>query len=118
MKVIIAGGRDINLSKDEIQKIVDESGFEVTHLIEGDANGIDNSGKNWAINTNTDLTTIKADWNKHGRAAGPIRNREMAEMGGALILIWDGKSKGSASMLREAKRADLLIHEEVIDVPN
>ena len=31
------------------------------------------------------------DWNKHGRAAGPIRNKQMAEYGDALLIIWDGE---------------------------
>lgn len=53
--------------------------------------------------------THKADWDAHGKAAGPIRNRKMAQEADALLLLWDGKSKGSASMLAEAKRTGLQI---------
>jgi hypothetical protein len=45
-----------------------------------------------------------AKWDKYGKAAGPLRNREMAAYADALILVWDGKSRGSANMLAEAKR--------------
>jgi hypothetical protein len=44
-----------------------------------------------------------ADWDKHGRAAGPIRNREMAEAGASQCLaFWDGKSTGTLDMIKQA----------------
>lgn len=46
----------------------------------------------------TKCTVFDADWNKHGKAAGPIRNKQMADYADVLILIWDGKSKGSTNM--------------------
>ena len=53
------------------------------------------------------------------RAAGPIRNRWMAEWaalepGGVLVLVWDGRSPGSASMKREAQATGLRIFERVV----
>lgn len=54
-----------------------------------------------------------ADWTV-GRRAGPERNARMAAAGEALVLVWTGQSKGSASMLREAQRRDLKIVEHVI----
>jgi len=50
----------------------------------------------------------KADWNKHGRAAGPIRNQEMVDsvidVGIAFIL---GESRGTRDCLRRAKKAGI-----------
>jgi hypothetical protein len=43
-----------------------------------------------------------ADWNKHGKAAGMIRNREMGLMATHLIVFWDGRSKGTRNMLEFA----------------
>lgn len=44
------------------------------------------------------IKEFPADWDTHGRAAGPIRNRQMAEYADQLLLIWDGKSPGSHNM--------------------
>lgn len=54
-----------------------------------------------------------ADWTV-GRRAGPERNARMAAAGEALVLVWTGASKGSASMLREARREGLQIVEHII----
>ena len=54
-----------------------------------------------------------ADWTV-GRRAGPERNARMARAGEALVLVWTGTSKGSASMLREARREGLQIVEHII----
>lgn len=46
-----------------------------------------------------------ADWERHGKAAGPIRNEEMAQAGAALcIVFWDGKvsHSGTMDMVRRA----------------
>ena len=50
-----------------------------------------------------------ADWNRLGRAAGPIRNEEMAEVSDALIAFWDGKSRGTKSMIEIARRKGLQV---------
>ena len=60
------------------------------------------------------MKAFPADWQKHGRKAGPLRNMEMAINADALVLVWDGKSAGSASMKREAERAGLLIFELIV----
>ena len=50
-----------------------------------------------------------ADWDKHGKAAGPIRNAEMAEVADALIAFWDGQSRGTANMISLAKSKGLSV---------
>jgi hypothetical protein len=49
---------------------------------------------------------------KHGRSAGPKRNRKMAEYSDALLLIWDGESPGSSSM----KKAMIALGKPVFEV--
>ena len=41
---------------------------------------------------------------KYGRCAGLIRNKEMAEVGDYIICFWDGKSRGTKSMIYIANR--------------
>jgi hypothetical protein len=59
---------------------------------------------------------MPADWKTHGRAAGPIRNRAMAEYADALIAIYrKGKlTPGTRNMISEARKRGLKIYEHVI----
>lgn len=50
------------------------------------------------------VVEFPADCKLHRKAAGPIRNEQMAQYADALILVWDGKSAGSSSMLGLARR--------------
>ena len=51
-----------------------------------------------------------ANWDTFGKAAGYIRNEEMAQIGDALIAVWDGKSKGTRNMISIAKRHGIKVH--------
>jgi hypothetical protein len=51
-----------------------------------------------------------ADWDRHGRAAGPIRNGEMVALGAEFVLavhrdLW--RSKGTLDCVRQALAAGL-----------
>lgn len=46
-----------------------------------------------------DPKVFEADWNKHGKAAGPIRNKEMVSESDGLIAFWDGKSRGTKNAI-------------------
>ena len=62
----------------------------------------------------TTIVEFLADWDSHGKAAGPIRNRQMAEYADELLLIWDGKSRGSASMRNEMLKLHKPVHEIIV----
>jgi hypothetical protein len=100
MRTIIAGSRtatDYSLVKFTIRN----SQFDITEVVCGGAKGIDSLGQKWAIDNKVPLRYFYPDWDKYKKFAGPERNKRMAEYADALILIWDGKSKGSASMLQQ-----------------
>jgi hypothetical protein len=98
MKVIIAGSRSITDYK-TVESAIKESKFEITEIISGGARGVDKLGELYAVNNNIKLTIMKADWDKHGKSAGYIRNQEMSEIAEAVIILWDGASKGTKNML-------------------
>ena len=112
MKLIIAGSRHLNPPVSLIQWLLDREGirFFVEEVVSGGAGGIDFLGEVWAKLEHRNVKYFLPDWSK-GKKAGPIRNRQMAEYADALLLIWDGKSRGSASMKREAERAGIPIYE-------
>lgn len=104
MRVIIAGSRNLFPTSKQVEEAVWGSGFPLTQLVSGGAAGVDTAGEKWALEVGRPIRIYRANWGEQGKAAGPIRNRAMAEYADALILIWDGKSRGSSSMLREMQR--------------
>jgi hypothetical protein len=108
MRVIIAGSRTIT-DASLIEKAVIASGFEVTELVWGGAAGVDTLAYGWAHERGIPDKSFPADWKRHGKAAGPSRNCEMAAYAEALIAIWDGKSPGTQHMFAEAKRRGLQV---------
>jgi L-arabinose isomerase len=113
MKVIIAGSRTI-IDMDEVEQAIHDSGFEITEVVCGCARGVDELGLIWGTNNDVPVKRMPADWVTYGRAAGHNRNIEMARYGDALILVWDGSSRGSANMLKVARMQGLKIYERVV----
>lgn len=103
MKVIIAGSRDVN-DYSLVVKAIESSGYNITEVVCGCAIGIDTLGEQWARANNIPIKEMPADWDRNGRAAGPIRNRQMAEYADAAIVVWDGKSLGSRNMVENMIR--------------
>ena len=106
MKVIIAGSRYLPISTVSVKQAVAISGWrdKISEIVSGGARGVDGAGEWWAEYRRIPVKRFPADWARHGKAAGPIRNREMAEYADALIAVWDGKSKGTANMILEMHR--------------
>lgn len=113
MKTIIAGTRNASFSQvmEGLSKAqeLDSRFNSISQVICGGAQGADSHGATWADELAIPVRYFRADWKTHGKAAGPIRNREMAQNAEALIAIWDGTSKGTHNMIKESKRAGLLI---------
>ncbi|MAT51414.1 MAG: hypothetical protein CMK32_09560 [Porticoccaceae bacterium] len=106
MRTIIAGGRNYHLSQADYA-FLDELVDSITEVVCGGAQGADECGRNWAILNSIPVKMFPANWTDHGRAAGPIRNREMAAYGDRLIAFWDGQSRGTKNMIEEAKKQGL-----------
>ena len=86
-------------------------------VIVGRAKGVDTVAEYWAKGNGVDSKPMPADWDKHGKKAGFIRNEDMANAAGPdgrLILIWDGKSRGSKMMLDIAKRRGMVVFEKIV----
>lgn len=109
MRVIIAGSRTINEAS-ELEKAIELSGFTISKIICGGAMGVDRLGEKYAFSHDLPIQYFWPDWEQHGKAAGPIRNSLMAENADALILVWDGKSRGSNDMLSKANAKGLKVY--------
>ena len=109
-RVIVCGGRDF---KDEelcyasLDKLLNNIGN--IEIVSGNASGADTFGEKYAEKNGFEVKIFKPDWKKYGRAAGPIRNREMLEYALAenaiVVAFWDGKSKGTKNMISQAQNS-------------
>jgi hypothetical protein len=110
MRVIIAGSRGYKGSVKGVQKIINDSGFDVSVVLCGGARGADSTGLAWATTNNIPVEYYPANWDKFGRSAGVLRNKIMVESADALIAIWDGKSPGTKNCIAQAKDKKISIY--------
>ncbi len=118
MRIIIAGSQHCT-DPAIVEQAVAASPWaagRVSAVIEGGAEGVDRLARAWAEARGLPVTTVPADWTQ-GRSAGPQRNRALARDSGAegLLLIWNQSSRGSASMLAEARKAGLPVFEYMLE---
>ena len=133
MKVIVAGSRritDYKLVSSVITNTLAKHNIQITEIVSGCANGVDSLGEQWALENGVKVEPFDANWdditvpnalirtNKWGKEynarAGFQRNERMAEYGDVLIVIWDGKSRGSKDMMDCATRHGLLVLSYII----
>jgi hypothetical protein len=108
MKIVIFGGRDFNDRPYMLNVLLQaEAEGEInaeTILLCGMARGADLMTKSIWDHAGMPVECFPADWNSHGKAAGFIRNNQMAGLCDKGIGFWDGSSKGTAHMIRTMQR--------------
>jgi hypothetical protein len=112
MRVLVCGGRDFSDTV-RVYRALDELKRHnvIDAVIEGDARGADRIAGYWARKNRIDNIKFPADWDKDGRAAGPIRNERMLREGKPnLVLAFPG-GKGTANMKRLAEQAGVPVVE-------
>lgn len=109
MKLIIAGGRDFSDYRCLKESVIGLN-INISEIVSGKAKGVDALGEQFALENNIPVKSFPADWGKHGRSAGPIRNKEMADYADILVAFWDGKSKGTKSMIELANKKGIIVH--------
>lgn len=116
---IIAGSRDCNIGYNGLRHALELLNIHInpdydTIVSGGCPTGPDAAAKLYAAQHRIEYREYPADWNAHGKMAGPIRNAEMALHADELILIWDGESRGSANMRSIMTRYGKPVHELII----
>lgn len=107
-RVVIAGGRDYN-NYDEAKRYIDYCISNIRKeytlvFLSGCCRGADMLGERYAEENGFRVEKYPADWEKYGRNAGPKRNKQMAEAGDYVICFWNGKSRGTKSMIEYARK--------------
>lgn len=105
MRVLVCGGRDftnIAFIWATLDRLHRDRPF--TAMIHGGARGVDTIAGDWAKTKPIERYVSKADWNAHGKAAGPIRNAKMLEWKPDLVVAFPG-GRGTADMVCKARVA-------------
>ena len=102
-RVVIAGSRDFNDYK-TAEEYIDfcisriKSKYEII-IVSGGCQGADMLGERYAKENGFKSERYPAEWDKYGKNAGPKRNKYMAEISDYIICFWNGKSRGTKSMI-------------------
>lgn len=116
MRVLVCGSRDLP-EEEGYERVRDhlvmlDGLHRITLIIEGEARGADTFARLWASVAGIPVMKFPADWKKYGRAAGPIRNKQMLDEGKPdLVVAFPSKglanSKGTKNMVTQAKAAGI-----------
>ncbi len=74
-------------------------------FISGHCSGVDAAAEKYAELRGFKTLLFPAEWKKYGKAAGPVRNKQMVEAADAVIAFWDEKSRGTKSLIDLAKKS-------------
>lgn len=90
---------DMMKAYDIISDVIDRGGY--TCLFHGASSGADMFAEAYSKHKEFKCYAFPAEWSRIGRAAGPVRNEEMARKASGIIAFRGGK--GTADMLRRAR---------------
>lgn len=112
-RILICGSRDFSNRK-LIEAVM--RGFPSdTVIIQGGSSGADALAKEIAKALHLVCVEYPADWNKHGKAAGPIRNTKMLKEGkpNTVYAFYEdyGNSSGTRDMVTKAEKAKICVYE-------
>lgn len=111
MKVLVCGGRTFD-NADWLNRSLDRvhQHRAITLLIHGGARGADALTAKWAANNDIQQEVHQANWDLHGKAAGPIRNHEMLKSKPDIVIAFPG-GKGTRDMVDQARGQRVPVYE-------
>ncbi len=103
MRIAVVGSRDF-------PRLEEVSAFvrrlpKGTTLVSGGARGVDTAAEEAARSAGIPVEVHEAEWDRHGRRAGPLRNTRIVQSSDVVVAFWDGRSPGTADTLRKARLA-------------
>ncbi len=112
-RVVVTGGRNFDdwaMFQDVLIAL------DPDQVYVGDATGADAMARDWADHAGVCLEVFTADWDKHGKKAGPIRNAWMLDSamrgivnGDSLIVVAFPGGRGTDNCIKEAVARNLIV---------
>ena len=94
MKVAIIGSRCIESC--DVAAVLKHLPTETHTIISGGARGVDSWAERFADRHCFEFVKVLPDFQKYGRRAPSIRNRELIRQADCVLAVWDYKSRGTA----------------------
>lgn len=112
MRIIVCGGRAMNDSL-LVCMVLDalHHRYRIEEIAQGGGTGADHLAVLWAIESEVLVESYPAAWAKHGKAAGPIRNKQMLEDFKPDAVVAFAGSKGTAGMVKLAEDAGVYVYK-------
>lgn len=115
-RVLVCGGRDYD-NRERLRRTLDAAlegarvAGKVVVIIHGNARGADLLADQYAREKSLRVLSFPADWNLHGKRAGPIRNIKMLTESQPHVIIAFKGGNGTAHMVRIGKEAGVPVYE-------
>lgn len=114
MKYAIVGSRGF-LEYKIMEKFLNKFG-DIDEIISGGAKGADSMAELYAREKGIKLTIFPADWEKYGKSAGMIRNKDIINNCDVCVAFWDGISKGTKNSISLAQKQNKMVYIKNIDL--
>ena len=99
MKLLIVGSRSI--TEFDLSPYVSA---DVDTVISGGADGVDRLAEEYADRCRLSKYILRPRYDIYGRAAPIKRNEQMVDMADAVLVVWDGCSKGAQYTAKYAQK--------------
>lgn len=100
MKVAVIGSRNAH-----IDSLSDYLPSGCTEIVSGGAKGIDQCAAEYAQKNGIKLTEFLPQYEKYGRGAPIVRNKEIVDYADVVLAFWDGSSRGTLSVIRYCEKS-------------
>jgi SLOG family YspA-like protein len=116
--VLVTGDRNWSLDnacQAEVIENLMKNYYEVgqpVRIVHGAARGVDSMADYYAVEYSLEVVRYPAEWDQYGRAAGPIRNRQMLDEKPNLVVAFHDDlraSKGTKDMVNQALKAGITV---------
>ncbi len=98
MKIAVVGSRKLTVV--DIGRYISDG----EEIISGGAVGVDSCAAEYAKEQGIKLTIFLPQYERYGRAAPIIRNKEIVDYADKIFAFWDGSSKGTLSVIKYAEK--------------
>lgn len=102
MKVAVVGSRSIFAT--DIGAYISDG----DEIVSGGALGIDSCAAEYAKKNGLKLTVFLPQYERYGRAAPIVRNKKIVDYADKIVAFWNGKSKGTLSVIKYAEKTGKL----------
>ena len=111
MKIAIIGSRNITV------KDIEKYASDAKEVVSGGAKGVDACAAEYAKANGIPLTLFLPQYERYGRFAPIKRNEEIVIYSDKIIAFWDGKSKGTLSVIKYAQKLEKPCEVILYDAP-